>query len=542
MLKKIHTGFILIIFFGIIVPVYSANHYVDKNANGLNNGSNWTNAWKSFSSINWGVVNPGDNIYISGGTTSKTYYETLTVTKSGTSGNRITILAGIESGHNGTVIIDGQGTRSYGVLINGASYIAVKNITLQKSTQGLIQIKYSNYSFINNCRMFVYGRAGVFVQNSNNTEIRYCHIETGTYVNCQTDGIYSQNTTNNIYDHNYIVVYNAEPTGHDDCIQSFKDNNLTVHSNYFEQNNNKTCNAQGLYATTPTGGVFKFYNNIVNLGYAQSNGMSYRKLTGTGTVQIIGNTLYGKRAYSLLYVTETSDPIIKNNIIYSEGNACTARIMNWSGTKSNIDYNLLYVPHSTKIYYFNGSSQTWSQWRALGFDSHGKNADPKFVNISGEDFSLQSSSPSIDAGLTYSSPYNVDFDNVSRPQGLKFDLGAYEFVSTLNPQGTNTPTTVGETTEIESDAKTPKGFELDQNYPNPFNPSTNIRFNIPSDQNVRINIYNALGQLVNTLVNQFYSAGNYTITFNAANLPSGLYIYTLEAGSFTTSKKMMLVK
>ena len=96
--------------------------------------------------------------------------------------------------------------------------------------------------------------------------------------------------------------------------------------------------------------------------------------------------------------------------------------------------------------------------------------------------------------------------------------------------------------KVDEGTENPSGYQLEQNYPNPFNPTTNINFNIPADQQVKINIYNSLGELVTTLVNRFYPAGRYDVTFDASNLPSGVYIYRIESESFTASKKMMLVK
>jgi len=88
----------------------------------------------------------------------------------------------------------------------------------------------------------------------------------------------------------------------------------------------------------------------------------------------------------------------------------------------------------------------------------------------------------------------------------------------------------------------PDKFKLSQNYPNPFNPSTSINYSIPTASNVKITIYDALGKSVNVLVNQNQLSGNYNIMWNASNFPSGVYIYKIEAGSFTDAKKMILIK
>jgi photosystem II stability/assembly factor-like uncharacterized protein len=90
--------------------------------------------------------------------------------------------------------------------------------------------------------------------------------------------------------------------------------------------------------------------------------------------------------------------------------------------------------------------------------------------------------------------------------------------------------------------KTPTSFALYQNYPNPFNPNTKISYTIPIASNIRIIVYNSLGQTVKVLENGFKIAGNYSINFDASNLPSGIYLYKLEAGQFSQVKKMSLIK
>jgi hypothetical protein len=88
----------------------------------------------------------------------------------------------------------------------------------------------------------------------------------------------------------------------------------------------------------------------------------------------------------------------------------------------------------------------------------------------------------------------------------------------------------------------PKRFSLSQNYPNPWNPSTNIKYSIPKDSPVSIKVFDILGNEMKTLVNEEKPAGNYELTFNAADLPSGVYFYRIQAGNFVETKKMILMK
>lgn len=100
------------------------------------------------------------------------------------------------------------------------------------------------------------------------------------------------------------------------------------------------------------------------------------------------------------------------------------------------------------------------------------------------------------------------------------------------------PTSVDEVV----DAVIPKQFELQQNYPNPFNPTTTISFSIPSSQFVKLSVFNTLGQQVATLVNEQLNAGQYKLLFDASNLVSGIYYYRIEAGNFTSTKRLVLLR
>jgi hypothetical protein len=85
-------------------------------------------------------------------------------------------------------------------------------------------------------------------------------------------------------------------------------------------------------------------------------------------------------------------------------------------------------------------------------------------------------------------------------------------------------------------------YKLYDNFPNPFNPSTEITYQIPNDGNVKLKVYNIMGQEVMTLVNEFKEKGMYSVSFNAGSLTSGVYIYKLEAGNYVQVKKMILTK
>ncbi len=116
-----------------------------------------------------------------------------------------------------------------------------------------------------------------------------------------------------------------------------------------------------------------------------------------------------------------------------------------------------------------------------------------------------------------------------RLKQIDFD-GTYEYSEVIEVEGIN-----------------PAQFTLFQNYPNPFNPSTSFKFSIPFDSNVKLKLFNMLGQEIAELLNSEISAGIHHINFNASSLSSGTYFYVLEANgnngsNFTAIKKMMLLR
>ncbi|MGA9292629.1 MAG: T9SS type A sorting domain-containing protein [Ignavibacteriaceae bacterium] len=100
----------------------------------------------------------------------------------------------------------------------------------------------------------------------------------------------------------------------------------------------------------------------------------------------------------------------------------------------------------------------------------------------------------------------------------------------------------GSITGVESSQEVPAGFVLEQNYPNPFNPMTVITYRLPVTGNTTLKVYDVLGRPVATLVNEHQAAGSHSVKFYAGGLPSGVYFYKLQAGSFVRTKKMILLQ
>jgi len=95
---------------------------------------------------------------------------------------------------------------------------------------------------------------------------------------------------------------------------------------------------------------------------------------------------------------------------------------------------------------------------------------------------------------------------------------------------------------VNADVNIPDGFVLNQNYPNPFNPSTKISYSLEGNAYVLLKVYDFIGREVSTLVSETRPAGIYTVIFDASDLPSGTYFYTLSAGNYVSTKKMILLR
>jgi len=173
---------------------------------------------------------------------------------------------------------------------------------------------------------------------------------------------------------------------------------------------------------------------------------------------------------------------------------------------------------------FNGNLSGWRNH--ISNEMHSIESDPLVT----DSFHLSANSPCINEAQ--STPY-VTYDYDKQLRTGHFDIGADE---------------LNQSTDIanETDNKL-SDYYLFQNYPNPFNPSTTIKYSIPSNvkremSNVKIIVYDILGNEVATLLDENKPAGNYEVRFDGSNLSSGIYFYKLQSGSFIQTKKLLLLK
>lgn len=138
------------------------------------------------------------------------------------------------------------------------------------------------------------------------------------------------------------------------------------------------------------------------------------------------------------------------------------------------------------------------------------------------------------------SEYLGDLEIPGFASDIFFDNKFWSYNESDNSISIYNLTTVG--VEENTNLRVPEDFLLAQNYPNPFNPGTTISFSLPEGGNVKLTIYNLIGQEIGIIVNGYKDAGIHTINFDGSDLNSGIYYYQLQAGSFVQTKKMILLK
>ena len=220
---------------------------------------------------------------------------------------------------------------------------------------------------------------------------------------------------------------------------------------------------------------------------------------GTGPLQLDVNDIFGATANDEMYFDdyEFIDLLavpVELTSFAGNVNASGDVVLNWS-TATELNNQMFEIQRRTQD----------GQYATVGYvDGHGTTTEPQQYSYVDN---------TVENGTYYYRLKQIDFG------------GTYEYSQ-----------------EVEVDVQGPLTFNLEQNYPNPFNPSTNIRYSVAQQSHVKLAVYNLIGEEVAVLVNKTVESGFYEVNFNAANLPSGLYLYKLETPGFVKVKKMMLLK
>ena len=145
-------------------------------------------------------------------------------------------------------------------------------------------------------------------------------------------------------------------------------------------------------------------------------------------------------------------------------------------------------------------------------------------------------SPGDSLAWTYLPPFPVTKDSLA--------IGKHSVIGEIIGYGISDTLwiTVNIINAVGEEPAAPQGYALENNYPDPFNPTTTIGYRLPFRSHVMLLIYDVLGKTVATLVNEQQNAGTYSISFNAGGLSSGTYFYRLQAGTFTETKKLTVIK
>ena len=528
MRNKFLPVFILIFIFSIRPVLSQHTYYVSKDGKDSNNGFNINNAFLTLQKAA-NTVSAGDSVIVLNGN-----YAGFDIRTSGMQNSPIVFKA-----LNQNVVIDQPNYKTNdGINIENADWVVIDGFEVINQPRAGIRAAVSDF---------------IVIKNNYCSQNNYWGIFTGF--------------TNNILIENNICSYSVQQ--HGIYVSNSGDRPVVRYNECFGNNG---CGIQ-LNADVSQGGDGIISNAVISGNILHDNGTgggSAINLDGVQNSVIYNNLIYNNHATGIaLFMIDGAEGSrnnkVYNNTIINPADARWAMLIN-NGSTGDTLYNNIFINHhnfrgsisvdASSINNFfsdynivvdrlsNNDGETnmsLADWQKLGYDLHSRLAAPEdrlFVSSALGDFHLIAGAQAINTGTPLVSNIVLnDINDISRPQGNGFDIGAYEY---------------SVSTGIAKEEEVTDNFRLYQNYPNPFNPSTEIKYYIPKTSFVSLIVYNILGKEIITLVNEVQSQGFHEVTFSTENIAkgvqlntgnaSGVYICRLLAGNYSASKKLVLLK
>jgi len=197
---------------------------------------------------------------------------------------------------------------------------------------------------------------------------------------------------------------------------------------------------------------------------------------------------------------------------------------------------------NVKIMTFDKSTRTYNVLETITIDQQGSFKVNRNLILTTDEIRIMAYPNDVDNNGNPFEPKEINLQNYEYTENKNFEiLIEVDRATSTNSEIKMKIVKPEKSSEVRTLTK--ESVSLDQNYPNPFNPTTVIRFDLPESKNVSLTVYNMKGESVAVLAeNELMQKGLNQYEFNAGNLPSGVYVYTLKAGNFTENKKMTLLK
>jgi photosystem II stability/assembly factor-like uncharacterized protein len=437
-----------------------------------------------------------------------------------------------DNGTNWTHLVNCPNSYIFSIAINGNNIFAATSNSVVRSTDNGLSWYYSNngipsYAVVNafafmGDNTFVGTNGGVFLSTNNGTN--WTKINTGLM---DTVVMALNVSGNSIFAGTYNGgIFLSTNTGTNWTQVNYGLTNIKVNAFSNLENNIFVATDDGVYRSTNNGTNWVFENNL-HYAWIMSmivNGANI--FVGTYAIGLYISKDYGATWLPInegLGVSIIDGLAVNDNYIF----AVTEKVGVWRRPLSDsvIPVELTTFTVNTEKNTANLNWRTATETNNRGFEIQRKSSTYDFITVS----------------FVNGKGTSTKMNNYSWSEKLQPGIYSYR-LRQIDYNGKFEYSKEVEVTVI------PNIFSLEQNYPNPFNPNTVISYSLPSASNVKLIVYNTLGQTIKVLENEYKHAGNYTVNFNASDLPSGIYFYTIQTISndgkqiFTSTKKMILLK